>query len=231
MSIAPVEPPVRVCVGDDDVLLRRGVVRVLRDAGLDVVAEAGDAPALVAKTLAFRPDVAVVDIRMPPGNGDDGLRAAIELRGRLPGLGVVVLTQHGEPEYAVELIGDRAEGVGYLLKERVGDVDEFCAAVVRVARGGSALDPSIVAMMMRPRPVPEELARLTERELAVLGAMAEGRSNAGIAGALLISVAAVEKHVTAIFRKLGLVSEAAGHRRVQAVLRFLTSDGLTARKK
>ena len=231
MTVSPPHPAVRVLVADDDVLLRSGVVRVLRDAGLDVVAEASDAPELLAKTLAYRPDVAVCDIRMPPRHDDDGLRAAIELRERMPGLGVVVLTQFSDPEYAIELIGGRADGVGYLLKERVGDVDEFCAAVVRVARGGSALDPSIVAMMMRPRPVPEELARLTERELAVLGAMAEGRSNAGIAGALLISVAAVEKHVTAIFRKLGLVSEAAGHRRVQAVLRFLTSDGLTARKK
>jgi DNA-binding NarL/FixJ family response regulator len=231
MNMAPVVRPVRVCVGDDDLLLRRGVVRVLRDAGLDVVAEAGDAPGLLAQTLAFRPDVAVVDIRMPPGHDDDGLRAAIELRGRLPGLGVMVLTSHGDPEYALELIGDRAEGVGYLLKERVGDVDDFCAAVVRVARGGSALDPSIVASMMRPRRLPHELALLTDRELAVLGAMAEGQSNAGIAGALLISVAAVEKHVTAIFRKLGLVSEAAGHRRVQAVLRFLTShDRPTSRR-
>ena len=231
MGGAPVVPPVRVCVGDDDVLLRRGVVRVLRDAGLDVVAEAGDAPALIAQTLAFRPDVAVVDIRMPPHHDDDGLRAAIELRRRLPGLGVVVLTQHGDPEYAVELIGERAEGVGYLLKERVGDVDDFVAAVVRVARGGSALDPSMVADMMRPRRVPHGLTLLTERELAVLGAMAEGHSNAGIAGALLVSVAAVEKHVTAIFRKLDLVSEPAGHRRVQAVLRFLTSrDGAPSRR-
>ena len=214
--------PVRVCVGDDDVLLRHGVVRVLRDAGLDVVAEAGDALELLALTLAHRPDVAVVDIGMPPGREDDGLRVAIELRRRLPDIGVVVLTQHDDPEYAVELIGDRVDGVGYLLKERVGDVGDFSAAVVRVARGGTALDPAVVAQMVRPHRVPDELALLTERELAVLGAMAEGHSNLGIARTLMISVAAVEKHVTAIFRKLEVSSDASGHRRVQAVLQFLS---------
>jgi DNA-binding NarL/FixJ family response regulator len=215
--------PVRVTVGEDDLLLRKGVVRVLRDAGLDVVAEAGDAPGLFAQTLAFRPDVAVVDIRMPPHHDDDGLRAAIELRRRLPEIGVVVLTQYCEPEYAMELIGDHADGVGYLLKERVGDVDDFTAAVVRVAHGGSALDPLLVERMMHPSRVPAELALLTQRELAVLGAMAEGQSNAGIARSLLVSVAAVEKHVTAIFRKLDIASDTHGHRRVRAVLRFLTA--------
>jgi DNA-binding NarL/FixJ family response regulator len=215
--------PVRVTVGEDDLLLRKGVVRVLRDAGLDVVAEAGDAPGLFAQTLAFRPDVAVVDIRMPPHHDDDGLRAAIELRRRLPEIGVVVLTQYCEPEYAMELIGDHADGVGYLLKERVGDVDDFAAAVVRVAHGGSALDPLLVERMMQPSRVPAELALLTQRELAVLGAMAEGQSNAGIARSLLVSVAAVEKHVTAIFRKLDIASDTHGHRRVRAVLRFLTA--------
>jgi DNA-binding NarL/FixJ family response regulator len=220
------DPPhraVRVCVGDDDVLLRNGVVRVLGDAGMDVVAEAGDAPELLAKTLAYRPDVAVVDIRMPPRHDDDGLQVAIELRERLPGIGVVVLTQYSDPEYALELIAGRVDGVGYLLKERVGDVDEFCSAVLRVARGGSALDPSVVERMMRPRAVPPELALLTPSELTVLAAMAEGHSNAGIAKQLLISVAAVEKHVTAIFRKLNIAYDSAAHRRVQAVLRFLTT--------
>ena len=214
-----------MCVGDDDVLLRQGVVRVLRDAGMEVVAEAGDALELLALTLAYRPDVAVIDIGMPPRRDDDGLQVAIELRRRLPDLGIVVLTQHDEPEYAIELIGDRVDGVGYLLKERVGDVDEFSAAVVRVARGGSALDPAVVARMVRPHRVPEQLALLTDRELAVLGAMAEGQSNLGVSRTLLMSVAAVEKHVTAIFRKLEISEETGRHRRVQAVLRYLTSGG------
>ena len=215
--------PVSVCVGEDDLLLRQGVVRVLRDAGMDVVAEAGDASELLAKTLAFQPDVVVTDIRMPPHHADDGLRAAVELRHRIPELGVVVLTQYDDPEFALELIGDRPEGVGYLLKERVGDVDDFSSAIVRVAHGGSALDPGVVTRMMHPHRVPVELAALTPRELDVLSAMAEGRSNLGIADTLLISVAAVEKHVTAIFRKLDINSDSAGHRRVQAVLRFFTT--------
>lgn len=216
--------PVRVSVGEDDLLLRRGVVRVLSDAGLDVVAEAGDAVELVNVTLAYRPDVAVVDIRMPPFHGDDGLKAAIELRHRLPEMGVVVLTQYDDPEYALALIDDRADGVGFLLKERVGDVHDFTDAVVRVAHGGSALDPTIVARMVRPHGVPPELALLTHRELAVLAAMAEGQSNFGIARSLLISNAAVEKHVTSIFRKLDLAPESTSHRRVQAVLRFFTTQ-------
>ena len=217
-------PPIRVSVGEDDVLLRQGVVRVLRDAGLDVVVEVGDALDLVAQTLAFQTDVAVVDVRMPPHRGDDGLRAAIELRHRMPRIGVVVLTQYDDPEYALELIGDRLDGVGYLLKERVGDVDDFTAAVVRVAHGGSVLDPAVLSRMMQPHAVPEELSVLTDRELAVLGVMAQGQSNLGIARTLMISVAAVEKHVTAIFRKLEIPSDTAGHRRVQAVLRYFTSQ-------
>jgi DNA-binding NarL/FixJ family response regulator len=215
---------VTVSVGEDDLLLRQGVVRVLTDAGLVVVAEAGDAPELLAKTLAYRPDVAVVDIGLPPHHGDDGLRVAVELRHRMPSMGVVVLTQYDEPEYALELIGERADGVGYLLKERVGDVQDFCADIVRVARGGSALDPTVVARMMRPHKVPEQLSLLTERELAVLAAMAEGQSNSGIARSLLISVAAIEKHVTAIFRKLDISHDESGHRRVQAVLRFFATQ-------
>ncbi|WP_301220303.1 response regulator transcription factor [Leifsonia virtsii] len=216
--------PVRVSVGEDDVLLRRGVVRVLTDGGLDVVAESGSAPELLAKTLAYKPDVAVVDIGLPPHRGDDGLQVAVELRRRLPSIGVVVLTQHDEPAYAMELIGDRADGVGYLLKERVGDVTDFCADIVRVAHGGSALDPTVVAKMMRPNTIPEQLALLTERERAVLAAMAEGQSNAGIARSLLISTAAVEKHVTSIFRRLQIPEDPAGHRRVQAVLRYITAN-------
>jgi len=220
-----VAQPLRVSVGEDDLLLRQGVVRVLTDAGLLVVAESGDAPDLLAKTLAYQPDVAVVDIGLPPNHGDDGLRVAVELRHRLPAMGIVVLTQHDEPEYALELIGDRADGVGYLLKERIGDVQDFCSDVVRVARGGSALDPTVVARMMRPHKVPEQLSLLTDRELAVLAVMAEGQSNSGIARSLLISIAAVEKHVTAIFRKLDISHDETGHRRVQAVLRFFATQG------
>ena len=219
-----VAQPVRVCVGEDDVLLRKGVVQVLGDAGLVVVAQAGDASELVKLALAYRPDVVVTDIAMPPHRGDDGLLAAIGLRKQIPGMGVVVLTQYDEPDYALALIDERVEGAGYLLKERVGDVREFTDAVVRVAHGGSALDPTIVARMMRPHHVPQALGLLTEREYAVLKAMAEGMSNVGIARALLISNAAVEKHVTAIFRKLDLAPETTGHRRVQAVLRYFTTQ-------
>lgn len=216
--------PLRVTVGEDDVLFRQGVVRVLTEGGLVVVAEAGNAVDFLAETLVYQPDVAVVDIRMPPHRDDDGLRVAVELRERVPTMGVVLLTQYCDPEFALELIGDRPEGVGYLLKERVGDIDEFVAAVARVARGGSALDPEVVARMLRPHPIPEELAPLTPRERAVLAAMAEGLSNRGIAASLLISPAAVEKHVTAVFRKLSLSSEGVEHRRVQAVLRYLTAQ-------
>ncbi|MEO8263476.1 MAG: response regulator transcription factor [Pseudolysinimonas sp.] len=216
--------PLRVSVGEDDILFREGVVRVLTGGGLTVVAEAGNAVELLAETLVHRPDVAVIDIRMPPHRDDDGLRVAIELRQRLPGMGVVLLTQHCEPEFAIELIGDRPEGVGYLLKERVGDIHDFVAAVTRVARGGSALDPEVVARMLRPHSVPDELAPLTPRERDVLAAMAEGLSNQGIARSLLISNAAVEKHVTSVFRKLSITSEGAEHRRVQAVLRYLTAQ-------
>ena len=216
--------PLRVSVGEDDVLFRQGVVRVLTDGGLRVVAESGDADDLLAKTLVHRPDVAVIDIRMPPHKEDDGFRAAIELRERVPAMGVVLLTQFCDPEFAIELIGDRPEGVGYLLKERVGDIHEFVAAVTRVARGGSALDPEVVARMLRPHSVPADLVPLTPRERAVLAAMAEGLSNQGIAHALLISTAAVEKHVTSVFRKLAITSEGAEHRRVRAVLRYLTAQ-------
>ncbi|MFG6401514.1 LuxR C-terminal-related transcriptional regulator [Microbacterium sp. P04] len=216
--------PLRVSVGEDDVFLRQGVVRVLSEGGLSVVAEAGNAVDLLAQTLAHRPDVAVIDIRMPPHRDDDGLRAGVELRQRLPGMGVVMLTQYCEPEFAIELIGERPEGVGYLLKERVGDVHDFVEAVTRVARGGSALDPEVVGRMLRPRAVPADLAPLTPRERAVLAAMAEGLSNQGIARSLLISAAAVEKHVTAVFRKLSITPEAAEHRRVRAVLRYLRAQ-------
>jgi DNA-binding NarL/FixJ family response regulator len=216
-----VADPIRVIIGEDDVLLREGVARLLREAGFDVVAQAGDADALLRKALAHRPDVAIVDVQMPPRREDDGLVTAVELRRRLPGMGVLVLSQFYEAAYALELIGDRAEGVGYLLKERVGDVTAFVDAVERVAAGASVLDPEVVGRMFGRRRCNDPVDELTPRERAVLAAMAEGKSNRGIAGYLSVSEAAVEKHVTAIFRKLGLRGELTEHRRVHAVLAYV----------
>jgi DNA-binding NarL/FixJ family response regulator len=210
----------RVVIGEDDVLLREGISRLLVDAGFEVTARAGDAEDFLRKALAHRPDVAIVDIQMPPAHGDDGLRAAVELRRRRPETGVLVLSQHYEPHYALDLIGESAEGVGYLLKERVGDVDAFTDAVARVAAGGSALDPEIVGRMLGRRPG-GPLDGLSPRERDVLGAMAEGMSNRGIAVHLVITEAAVEKHVTGIFQKLGLGPTQTEHRRVRAVLTYL----------
>ena len=203
-------------------LLREGMVRLLAEAGCDVVAQAGDADDLLRKVLAHRPDVAVVDVQMPPRREDDGLVAAMELRRRLPGTGVLVLSQFYEESYALDLIGDRAEGVGYLLKERVGDVAAFVDAVQRVAAGGSALDPQIVGRMLgRRRTSGSPLDELTPRERDVLAAMAEGKSNLGIAEALVVSEAAVEKHITGIFQKLGIGPTTTEHRRVLAVLTYM----------
>jgi DNA-binding NarL/FixJ family response regulator len=212
---------VRVVIGEDDVLLREGIARLLSDAGLEVAAQAGDAEAFLRKALAHDVDVAVVDVRMPPERTDDGLRAAVELRRRRPETGVLVLSQYYEPRFAFDLIGDRAEGVGYLLKERIGDVDAFVEAVNRVAGGGSALDPEVVARMLGRRAADSPVAQLTARERDVLAAMAEGKSNQGIAEALFVTEAAVEKHVTSIFHKLELSPTATEHRRVLAVLAFL----------
>jgi DNA-binding NarL/FixJ family response regulator len=219
-----VADPLRVVIGEDDVLLREGIARLLADAGFDVVARAGDAEEFLRRALGHRPDVAVVDVQMPPGRSDDGLRAAVELRRLRPETGVLVLSQYYEERYAVDLIGDRAEGVGYLLKERVGDVDVFIDAVGRVAAGGSALDPEIVARMLGRRGGQGPLAELTPREREVLAAMAEGMSNQGIAKALFVTDAAVEKHVRSIFQKLGLTQTATEHRRVLAVLTYLRSS-------
>jgi len=213
--------PLRVVVAEDDVLLREGMVRLLTEAGLDVVAQAGDAPDLLRKGLAHRPAVVIADVNMPPGQGDDGLRAAIELRRQRPEIGVLVLSQFYEESYALDLIGERAEGVGYLLKERVGDVDSFIDAVTRVAGGGSALDPEVVGRMLGRRQRDQPLDRLSPRERDVLATMAEGKSNQGIAQTLHVSQAAVEKHVTSIFQKLELDPAAAEHRRVLAVLTYL----------
>lgn len=215
---------VRVVVGEDDVLLREGISRLLTEAGFDVVAQAGDAEEFLRRSLGNRPDVVVVDIQMPPGNEDDGLRAAQELRRQRPETGILVLSQYFEEHYAVDLIGERPEGVGYLLKERVGDVEVFIDAVNRVAAGGSALDPEVVARMLGRRREEGPLERLSPRERDVLGAMAEGRSNRGIAEALVVTQAAVEKHVTSIFHKLELDPAATEHRRVLAVLTYLSDS-------
>ncbi len=201
--------------------MREGIVRVLESAGFEVVGVAGDAPELIRKAGGHHPDVVVTDIQMPPDHSDDGLRAAIEIRKRQPNVGVVVLSQFLEDRYALDLVGDRAEGVGYLLKDRLGDLDLFVDAVKRVANGGSALDPEVVQRMVGRRRENSPLDELTPRERQVLGLMAEGRSNVGIAEELIVTVAAVERHVTNIFSKLGLHQAPEDHRRVLAVLEYL----------
>ena len=216
--------PLRIVIGEDDVLLREGVARLLDDAGMEVVARAGDADDFLRKTLAHRPDVAVVDVQMPPRHEDDGLQAAVALRERLPEIGVLVLSQFYEESYALNLIGDHAQGVGYLLKERVADVDAFVGAVERVAAGGSALDPEIVGRMLGRRRSHGPLDDLTPREREVLAAMAEGKSNRGIAESFVITETAVEKHVTRIFNKLGVGHSTTAHRRVLAVLTYLRNS-------
>jgi DNA-binding NarL/FixJ family response regulator len=210
-----------VLVGEDQPLVREGIVRVLEEAGFEVVGVAGDATDLVRKAGGHRPDVVVTDIQMPPDHSDDGLRAAIEIRRRQPQVGVVVLSQYLEDRYALELVGDRAAGVGYLLKDRLGDLALFVDAVRRVARGGSALDPEVVQRMVGRRRETGPLDDLTPRERQVIGLMAEGRSNLGIAEELVVTVAAVERHVTSIFSKLGLQQAPEDHRRVLAVLQYL----------
>jgi DNA-binding NarL/FixJ family response regulator len=217
------ERPLRVVIGEDQALLREGVVRLLADAGFEVVAEAADAPDLVRKVGAHKPDVAIVDVQMPPGNTDDGLRAAIEIRAHQPGVGVLVLSQFAEERYALDLIGDSAEGVGYLLKDRVADFANFADAVRRVAKGGSALDPTVVSRMLGRRRRDDPLEQLTPREREVLELMAGGRSNRGIAEVMVVTPNAVEKHVTSIFSKLGVSEAPEDHRRVLAVLTFLRS--------
>jgi DNA-binding NarL/FixJ family response regulator len=214
---------VRVVIADDAVLLREGIARLLEDAGFEVVGQAGNAEELLLKVRSYSPDVAVVDIRMPPTHTDEGLRAAREIRVRYPGTGVLVLSQYVEPGYALELLSESAEGVGYLLKDRVSDVQEFAAAVRRVAEGGSALDPTVVSQLVGRRRRDDPLADLTPREREVLELMAEGRSNQGIAERLVITERAVEKHVTSIFGKLRLPAAPEDHRRVLAVLTYLRS--------
>jgi DNA-binding NarL/FixJ family response regulator len=212
---------VRVVIAEDSVLLREGVARILADSGFEVVGQAGNADELMLKVRSYSPDVAIVDIRMPPTHTDEGLQAAHEIREKHPGVGVLVLSQYIEPAYAMELLAESAEGVGYLLKDRISDVQEFSDAVRRVADGGSALDPQIVSQLVGRRRGDDPLGELTPREREVLGLMAEGRSNQGIAERLVVTERAVEKHVTSIFSKLKLPAATADHRRVLAVLAYL----------
>jgi DNA-binding NarL/FixJ family response regulator len=212
----------RVVIAEDAALFREGLVRLLQDRGHQVCAAVADGEALLAAATRHRPDVAVVDVRMPPTHTDEGLRAALELRRRHPDTGVLVLSQYIETRYATRLLEGNAAGVGYLLKDRVADVAEFADALARVAAGGTALDPEVVGQLLGGRHAPG-LAGLTPRELEVLSLMAEGRSNAGIAASLVISAGVVEKHVASIFTKLGLPPAEADNRRVLAVLRYLGS--------
>jgi DNA-binding NarL/FixJ family response regulator len=214
---------VRVVIAEDLALLRDGLTRLLRDNEIEVVAAVADGESLVREVLATRPDLAVVDVRLPPGYRDEGLRAALELRRQLPGTAVLVISQYVEPTYAEELLADRAGGVGYLLKDRIMLVTDFLEAVRRVADGGTALDPEVVAQLFARRRHDGPLERLTPREREVLSMMAEGRSNAGIAEALVLTVGAVEKHVQSILSKLDLPQSSSDHRRVLAVLTYLQS--------
>jgi DNA-binding NarL/FixJ family response regulator len=212
---------VRVAIAEDSVLLREGVAGLLREAGMDVVVQCGDADELLMEVARTAVDVAIVDIRLPPTHSDEGLRAAIDVRARHPGVGVLVLSQYMELGLAMKLLADSADGVGYLLKDRIRDVEEFTAAVQRVAAGGSAIDPSIVSTLLSRRRDDDPLEQLTPREREVLDLMAQGNSNQGIADALVITLRAVEKHVSTIFTKLQLPSTGTESKRVLAVLLFL----------
>ena len=213
----------RVAIAEDSVLLREGLARLLEEGGFEVVAQVEDPDELLLKVRSFRPDVVIVDIRLPPTHNDEGLRAALEIREKHPSVGVLVLSQYVELGLALKLLADSAEGVGYLLKDRISDVGEFLAAVTRVANGGSALDPIIVSTLLSRQRPDDPLARLTPREREVLELMASGSSNQGIADRLVITLRAVEKYVSSIFGKLGLPSTGNESRRVLAVLTFLRS--------
>src|SRR6185369_16108801 len=215
----------RVVIAEDSALIREGLARLIEESGGTVVAKVGDGPSLVKAVVEHRPDVSVVDVRMPPSQRDEGLRAAIEARRQVPGAPVLVLSQYVERQYATELLADRGGGVGYLLKDRVADVREFMDALARVAAGGTALDPEVVAQLMVSRRRDDRLAALTLREREVLAAMAEGKTNVGIAASLVISEGAAEKHITSILGKLDLPDTANDHRRVLAVLAYLDAEG------
>jgi DNA-binding NarL/FixJ family response regulator len=212
---------VRVVLAEDSVLLREGVARILEEQGFEIVAQTGTAEDLMLKVRSYSPNVVIVDIRMPPTHTDEGLKAAQEIRETYPEVGVLVLSQYVEPSYAMELLAESAEGVGYLLKDRVSDVSEFAAAVRRVGEGGSALDPAIVSQLVGRRRRDDPIDQLTPREREVLEHMAQGRSNQGIAEQLVVTERAVEKHVTSIFGKLRLPHAPEDHRRVLAVLTYL----------
>jgi DNA-binding NarL/FixJ family response regulator len=217
-----VEPPLRLVVAEDQALVREGIIRMLESAGLTVVAAAVDAVDLVRQARDHRPDVVITDIQMPPGRADDGLRAAMEIRELYPDMGVIVLSQFLEDRFVLDLVGDRADGVGYLLKERVADRTVLLEAVRSVAAGQSALDRDVIARLVGRRRADGPLDDLTPQERRVLALMAEGRSNTAIADALTVTVPTVERHVSGIFTKLGLrPSEAEHHRRVVAVLKYL----------
>jgi DNA-binding NarL/FixJ family response regulator len=211
----------RIVIADDAVLLREGAARLLEEAGHEVVAQAGDADDLLRKVRAHKPDVAIIDVRMPPDDTDDGLRASLTIRDELPDVGILLLSQYVEDRYLGQLLGSGAQGVGYLLKDRVAEVERLTEAVERIAAGGSVLDPEVVAQMLGSRQAEGPLDSLTVREREVLGLMAEGRTNRAIAGQLFVSERAVERHVTSIFGKLDLPAGEQDHRRVLAVLAYL----------
>jgi DNA-binding NarL/FixJ family response regulator len=217
------EPRLRVAIAEDTVLLREGIARLLEEAGFEIVGQSSTADDLLLKVRSYHPDVAIIDIRMPPTHTDEGLRAAKTIREEHPDVGVLVLSEYLEPAYAMEVISDNAEGVGYLLKQRVSELDDFASAVRRVAEGGSALDPAIVTQLVGRRRRDDPISSLTPREREVLELMAEGRSNQAIAERMVVTERAVEKHVTNIFGKLRLPPAAQDHRRVLAVLAFLGS--------
>ena len=221
MSEANTVAPIRTIVADDSVLLRDGVVRLLGDSGFDVVAAVGDAQSLLDAATEQSPDLCIVDVRMPPTHTDEGLRAAIEIKRRSPEVAVLVLSQYVEERYAGELLTGNVSGVGYLLKDRVIDVDDFLSSLRRVAAGGSAVDTEVISQILGRSRNRAEIDRLTPREREVLTLMAEGLSNAGIADRLVVSAGAVEKHISNVFMKLGLEPEEGAHRRVLAVLTYL----------
>ena len=216
-------PPLRVVIAEDSALIREGIARLIEESGGTVVAKVADGESFVEAVETHRPDVSVVDVRMPPTRRDEGLRAAIEARRRVPGTPILVLSQYVERQYATELLADRAGGVGYLLKDRVGDIPEFMEALRRVARGGTALDPEVVAQLMVRNRRDDPLSALTPREREVLAAMAEGRTNVGIARSLSITEGATEKHIGNILGKLEIPDSQSDHRRVLAVLTYLRS--------